>query len=112
MTTRVTPSSRSRSASRSSERVIVEYVAISCARRPGVSGLGTRTQATSSALPMSNAATRSMMSSRSWVSSSIAVLPAPAHHGGRPQELQGTGESNPRARSDTEGPTAQLPASD
>jgi hypothetical protein len=112
MTTRVTPSSRSRSASRNKEWVMVEYVVISCTRRPGVCGLGTRTQATSSALPMSNAATRSMISSRSCVSSSITGPPARATHDGRPQELQGTGESNPRARSNTEGPMTQLPAPD
>jgi hypothetical protein len=33
MTTRVTPSSRSRSASRNNERVMVEYVVTSSARR-------------------------------------------------------------------------------
>ncbi len=55
--TRVTRSSRSRSARPSSDRSIVEYVSTSCARRPGLSGLGIRAQATNSAFPMSSAAT-------------------------------------------------------
>ena len=40
------------------DRVIVEYLVTSCSRCPARSGLGTRTQQTSSALTMSNAATR------------------------------------------------------
>ena len=62
---------------------------ISCARLPGVSGLGTRTQATNSPLPMSSAATRSMISSVSGVSSSITVSSSHSSQGGCPQELQG-----------------------
>jgi hypothetical protein len=38
--------------------------------------------------------------------------PHVATTGGHPQELQGSGESNPRARSNTKGPTTQLPAPD
>ena len=72
MTTRVTPRQRSRSAIPSSERVIVEYVVTSCSRRPGLSSSGTRTQQTSSALPMSSAATRSMISPVSRASSNIS----------------------------------------
>jgi len=45
-----------------SDRVIVGWVVTSCNRRPAVSS-GTRAQHTSDALAMSNAATRSMISS-------------------------------------------------
>jgi hypothetical protein len=61
ITTRVTPRSSNRSASTCNERVIVEYVTTSCIRRPEPPGPGKRTQHTSSALPMSSAATRSMI---------------------------------------------------
>jgi hypothetical protein len=56
----------------SSDRVIVEYVTTttSCSRRPGRPSSGTRTQHTSSALPISSAATRAMISSLSCVSAS------------------------------------------
>ena len=63
MITRVTPNSVSRSTITSSERVIVEYVTTSCARRPDPPRSGTRAQHTSSALPMSNPATRATISS-------------------------------------------------
>ena len=55
----------------SSDRVIVEYVSTSCSRRPGRPSSGTRAQHTSSALPISSAATRAMISSLSCVSVSI-----------------------------------------
>jgi hypothetical protein len=57
----------SRSAMPSSERVSVEQATTSCSRLPGWSSSGTRTQHTSSALPISHAATRSMISSSSCV---------------------------------------------
>jgi hypothetical protein len=75
ITTRVTPSSANQSTMTSNDRVIVENDRTSCARRPGLPWLGTRTQQVSSALPISNAATRSMISSVSCVSSS--TLPSP-----------------------------------
>jgi hypothetical protein len=56
ITTRVTPNSRNRSANNSSHRVIVEYVNTSCDRF--APGPGTRTQHSTSALPISNAAIR------------------------------------------------------
>src|SRR5215470_9129837 len=62
----------------SKDRVIVEYASTSCNRRPGRSSCGTRTQHTSSALPISSAATRAMISSLSCVCASIlASLPSP-----------------------------------
>jgi hypothetical protein len=57
ITTRVTPSSPSRSANTSSERVIVWEVRTSCSRLPDLPRPGTRTQQVSSALPTSKAAT-------------------------------------------------------
>ena len=95
-----------------SGRVIVEYVSTSCSR-PGRPSRGIRTQHTSSALPISSAATRSMISSLSCVSASIfACLTSTEPEGGRcPQEPQGhMEESDPRARSDTEAPKDRLPA--
>src|SRR5215217_795536 len=68
-------------------------------------------QQTSSALPMSNAATRATISSV-WLVSSSTPPPPRGHQHGCPQEPQGPGEADPRAQGDTEGPTAQLPASD
>ncbi len=59
----------------SSGRVIVAYVCTSCSRRPGRSSSGTRTQHTSSALPISSAATRAMICSSSCVSVSIWLPP-------------------------------------
>src|SRR5678815_3789566 len=68
-------------------------------------------QQTSSALPISNAATRSMSSSVSCVSSSTRPPCSPTRQQhGCPQEPQGTGESDPRAQGDSDGPTARLPA--
>src|SRR5262249_30454285 len=72
ITTRVTPRQRSRSARPSSGRVIVAYACTSCSRRPGRSSSGTRTQHTSSALPISKAATRAMICSSSCVCVSIS----------------------------------------
>src|SRR3954449_7766926 len=68
---------------------MVETVRTSCMRRP--SGPGTRAQQTTSALPTSSAATRSMISGSS-ISTCIALasLVDPCG-GGHPQELQGTG---------------------
>src|SRR5262249_46297216 len=66
------PRQRSRSARPSSGRVIVAYACTSCSRRPGRSSSGTRTQHTSSALPISKAATRAMICSSSCVCVSIS----------------------------------------
>jgi hypothetical protein len=54
---------------------MVEYVVTSCNRRAALLSAGVRTQHTSVALPMSNAATRSMISSLSCVCSTAADLP-------------------------------------
>jgi len=62
MTTRVTPSPVSQSAIANSDRVIVEYVRTSCIRRARGPTPGTRTQHTTSAFPISSAATRAMIS--------------------------------------------------
>jgi hypothetical protein len=80
ITTRVTPKARSRSAITNSERVIVECGVTSCSRRPGLLSSGTRTQQTNSALPISNAATRSMISPVSGASSNIDP-PSPGNNG-------------------------------
>ena len=65
-----------------SDRVIVAYVSTSCSR-PGRSSHGTRTQHTSSALPISSAATRAMISSLSCVFVSIlACLAVTGTEGG------------------------------
>src|SRR5512132_3188578 len=113
MTTRVTPSSASRSASTSSERVIVAWVRTSCSRLPGVSGRGTRTQHTSSALPISSAAIRPMSSSVSLLSSSTRPPCSPTGNStAARRSRKGQAESDPRAQGNTEGPTARLPASD
>jgi hypothetical protein len=87
ITTCVTPSSSSRSASNVSERVIVEYVATSCRRRPP--SPGTLTQHTTSALPTSRAATRSISSSSSWVSPSTSASSRSADQAGWPREPLG-----------------------
>jgi len=73
MTTRCTRSSTRRLASSVNERVIVECVDTSCShfRRPR--GAGSRTQHTSSALPMSSAATLAMICSSSCDSANIAA---------------------------------------
>src|SRR3954449_3043599 len=89
MTTRVTPRPASQSPSANTAAVIVEMVRTSCIRLPP--GPGTRAQHTTSALPTSRAATRSMTSGSS-VSTCIAL--ASAHLGrnlgDHPWELQGT----------------------
>src|SRR5512133_589983 len=52
-----------------------------------------------------------MSSSVSWVSSSTRPPCSPTRQQhGCPQEPQGTGESDPRAQGDSDGPTARLPA--
>lgn len=63
--TYILPSDASRSAILNMSRVNVLKVVTSCARRPLPETPGTRTQHTTSAFPISNAATRSTMSSRS-----------------------------------------------
>jgi len=91
-----------------SDRVIVAYVSTSCSR-PGRSSSGTRAQHTSSALPISSAATRAMISSLSCVSVSILTcLAVIGTEGGHcPREPQGhMEESDPRAQGDTEEPIA------
>src|SRR6516165_12703832 len=97
----------------SKDRVIVEYASTSCNRRPSRSSSGTRTQHTSSALPISSAATRAMISSLSCVFVSIlACLAVTGTEGGCcPREPSGQlEESDPRAQGDTEGPKGWLPA--
>ena len=61
-----------------------------------------------------SAATRSIISSRSLVSSSAGIPSSDrAKRPGHPQELLGQrAESSPRAQGDTEGPRTQLPAPD
>src|SRR4051794_2483991 len=79
----------SQSPSPSSAVVIVETARTSCIRWPP--GPGTRAQHTTSALPTSRAATRSMTSGSS-VSTRIALASAHLRRnlGGHPWELQGT----------------------
>ena len=84
----------------------------SCTRARPDPAPGTRTQHTSSALPMSNAATRSMISSSSCdllqhlhTSLDHSRTTGPAARGSRRDGANLT----PRARSNNEGPTAQLP---
>src|SRR4029450_3581828 len=74
---------------------------------------GTRTQHTSSALPISSAATRPTISSVSLVSSSTRP-PARRRANSRAarRSRKGQAESDPRAQGNTEGPIARLPASD
>src|SRR5512142_383962 len=80
MITRVTPSSRNRSHSTSRERVIVRCVVTSCRRLPDP-GSGTLTQHTTSSLPMSRAAIRSMICSLFLVACSATAAPfASADH--------------------------------
>jgi hypothetical protein len=81
MTTLVTPRSSNRSAISCSERVIVEYVVTSWTHREPPPDSGTRTQHTNSALPISRAATRAMISSlpRSSLSSGRQVLDVGEH---------------------------------
>ena len=92
ITTRVTPKSSNRQAMSCSERVIVEYVVTSWTRREPPVESGTRTQHTSSALPISRAATRVMISCSSCASSNTS-LPSftvtASNEGGCPQELLG-----------------------
>jgi hypothetical protein len=83
----------------------------SCSRRPELPWPGTRTQQVSSALPMSNAATRWMIWSLSCVSSSTpASLRSDDQRAVARRSRRARGESDPRARGDSEGPTARLPA--
>src|SRR5215211_5924017 len=70
-------------------------------------------QHTSSALPISRAATRAMSSSLSLVSSSTPPSsPRPTTSMAARRSRKGQAESDPRAQGNTEGPTARLPASD
>src|SRR5215216_4825362 len=70
-------------------------------------------QHTSSALPISRAATRAMSSSVSLVSSSTPPSsPRPTTSMAARRSRKGQAESDPRAQGNTEGPTARLPASD
>lgn len=78
---------------------------------PAPDGLhqGTRTQHTSSTLPMSSAATRSMISSLSCVLASVWPLLRLIEVSRRPQERWAWMErSNPRAGSNTERPVSWL----
>ena len=79
---------------------------------PARPGPGTRTQHTTSALPISSAATRSMISSRSTrrPATRLTSPSAITERHGRPREPQGNGESNPRARSNNEGPERAAPS--
>ena len=76
---------------------------------PEAFGSGTRTQQTSSALPMSRAAIRSTTCSLSCVCSSIPTPTLDALSAGHPWELQGNGESSSRARGNKEGPNGAAP---
>src|SRR5450756_562780 len=98
-----------------SERVIVEYVVTSWTHRDPPLGSGTRTQHTSSALPISRAATRAMISCSSSVCSNMGFLLTvitsnrkwlPAGAAGTVTNLVRVLEGN------TEGPKAQLPVPD
>ena len=78
----------------SNSAVVVGYSRTSCIRRPGLDACGTRTHATSEALPKSSAAIRATCSSTSSTSSILSSLLAnqpPA--GGRPREPSGIGSS-------------------
>ncbi len=102
-----------------SEPVIVECVGTSCSRLPSPSRAGTRTQHTTSALPMSRAATLAMICSSSRDSCNTSATSCHRHNpvldgvvaGGI---ATGTTESNPRARTsgNNEGPAtrSQRPA--
>jgi hypothetical protein len=79
--TRVTPRPASQSASPSSAAVIVVTVRTSCMRCPR--GPGTRAQHTTSALPISSAATRSTISG-SPVSTCITIASSVLTGGGHP----------------------------
>jgi hypothetical protein len=82
-------------------------------RLPGASGLGTRTQQTNCALPISSAATRAMTSSLSCASSSTLRLLTSAATGAVARgSRQARAEADPRAQGNTEGPMARRPASD
>jgi hypothetical protein len=74
ITTRVTPRPYSQSASSSSDLVVVAKLRTSWRRRPGLVSCGTRTHATSVALPISSAATCSTSSAGSSVTSSTAIV--------------------------------------
>jgi hypothetical protein len=56
------------------------------------------------------AATRSMVSSSSCVSSSIPTLPTHGDRDGRPRSRRANCESDPRARSNSEGPSSATPS--
>src|SRR5215218_9048085 len=77
----------------------------SCSRLPDLPGPGTRTQQVSSAVPTSNAATRWMIWSLSWVSSSTsASLGSDDQRSVARRSRRAEGESDPRAQGDSEGP--------
>ena len=75
ITHKLTPWHTSQSCSSSSDRVVVANVRTSCRRLPALVSCGTRTHATSDALPISSAATRATSSAASSVISSMSVLP-------------------------------------
>ncbi|HEX5303107.1 MAG TPA: hypothetical protein VFW50_39550 [Streptosporangiaceae bacterium] len=80
ITHKVTPRQASQSRSSSSAAVVVADVRTSCTRRPGLSSCGTRTHATSDALPVSSAATRVTTSASSMISSTGHLLPSCSRH--------------------------------
>src|SRR5450759_3674167 len=96
-----------------SERVIVEYVVTSWTRREPPAGSGTRTQHTSSALPISRAATRAIISCSSCVSSTTnfpsSRLTATNSKVAARRSCWDSDEANSRARGNTEGPINAAP---
>jgi hypothetical protein len=115
ITTRVTPRPYSQSASSSSDLVVVANVRTSWRRRPGLASCGTRTHATSVALPISSAATRSTSSAGSSMTSSTATILSvlTGFQAGRPQEPTGTQRGGIACSTATmQDPWQQLPASD
>ena len=98
--------------SASSDRDNVTYSRISWRRRPGRSSCGTRTQATSAALPRSSAATRSTSSTGSSVDSMPS--PPPRSHRSTGVAARGasraTTEANSRPHSDNAGPLSAAPS--
>ena len=115
ITTRVTPRLASRSAILCKERVIVEYVCTSCSP-PTTAAAGHAHTAHQLGLADIQAATRAMISSSCVFSSITGTSGDHLTIGFCSVVTRGSGKghakSNPRARSNTEGPTSALPASD
>ena len=106
ITHKLTPWHVSQSCSSSSDRVVVANVRTSCRRLPGIVSCGTRTHATSDALPISSAATRATSSATSSVISSIrSVLSrAPTKFRWLPAGANRDTKSESRAHGNNAGP--------